>query len=177
MKKSRYFSDLISNYNVEIDDLLTDSEGKAVLQKRLNQKRKEIEAILPMIEFSPEMVSVVFYGAFGFSSPKNMQQMVASEPWFPGFPTWSALRKELTVADWAEPLIKATLKTDGGDDFLVATAGLEYLRTADSADASDYQSAKSSEDSDEDRDEDGDEDLSEAGADWMSEQGFDPLER
>lgn len=173
MKKSRYFSDLISNYNVEIDDLLTDSEGKSVLQKRLNQKRKEIDAILPMIEFSPEMVSVAFYGAFGFTSPKNMQQMVASEPWFPGFPTWSALRKELTVADWAEPLIKATLKTEGGDDFLVATAALEFLRTTDTPDAADFDSGKASEEDDED----GDEDLSEAGADWLAEQGFDSLER
>ena len=56
MKKSRYFSDLIKNYIDEIDDLVTDSEGKSVLQKRLNEKRREIDAILPMIEFSPEMV-------------------------------------------------------------------------------------------------------------------------
>ena len=49
MKKSRYFSDLIKNYIEEVDDLVTDSEGKSVLQKRLNEKRREIDAILPMI--------------------------------------------------------------------------------------------------------------------------------
>ncbi len=174
MKKSRHFAELISNYSVEIDDLLSDSEGKSVLQKRLNQKRKEIDAILPMIEFSPEMVSVVFYNAFGFTAPKTMQQLVASEPWFPGFPTWKALRKELSVADWAEPLIAATLKTEGGEDFLVATAALEYLRSHDSADAPAHESAKP--DENEDDGDDGDEDLRESGAAWMSEQGFDPLE-
>lgn len=173
MKKSRYFAELISNYSVEIDDLVSDSEGKSVLQKRLNQKRKEIDAILPMIEFSPEMVSVVFYNAFGFTAPKKMQDLVASEPWFPGFPTWSALKKELSIADWAEPLIAATLKTEGGDEFLVATAALEYLRSHDSADTPAYESAKPTED---ENDDDGDEDLREAGAAWMSDQGFDPLE-
>ena len=80
MRKSPYFSELINNYLVEIDDLVTDSEGRSVLQKRLNEKRREIDAILPMIEFSPEMVSVVFYGAFAFKSPEIMQQVVLSEP-------------------------------------------------------------------------------------------------
>ena len=79
MKISRYFSDLIKNYIDEVDDLVTDSGGRSVLQKRLDEKRREIDAILPMIEFSPEMVSVVFYGAFGFRSPEIMQQVVLSE--------------------------------------------------------------------------------------------------
>ena len=41
VRKSPYFSDLINNYLVEIDDLVTDSEGRSVLQKRLNEKRRE----------------------------------------------------------------------------------------------------------------------------------------
>jgi len=80
VKKSPYFSELIKNYIDEIDDLVTDSEGKSVLQKRLNEKRREIDAILPMIEFSPEMVAVAFYGAFDFNSAEIMQQVVLSEP-------------------------------------------------------------------------------------------------
>ena len=133
MKKSRYFSDLMRSYNDEIDDLITDSAGASVLQKRLNEKRREMKAILPMIEFSPEMVAVVFYDAFEFLSPETMQQIVLSDPSETGFITWDELKDELSFAGWAEPLIDASLKADGGDVFLVATAALEFLRTRSSS--------------------------------------------
>lgn len=182
MKKSRYFSDLIKSYNDEVDDLVTDSEGKSVLQKRLNDKRREIDAILPMIEFSPEMVAVVFYGAFGFRSAETMQQIVLSEPGRSGFLSWAKLEKELAVADWAEPLIAAALKVEGGDAFLVATAALEFLRNKDSyaapvPEADAEKELGEENDRGEEGDDDGEQDLSEAGADWLSEQGFDQLER
>ena len=179
MKKSRYFSELIRSYNDEIDDLFSDSEGKSVLQKRLNDKRREIDAILPMIEFSPEMVAVVFYGAFGFRSAEVMQQIVLSEPRRSSFLTWARLKKELTVADWAEPLIAATLKADGGDAFLVTTAALEFLRNKDTwvAPPPEAEAEKERGEGRDEDDEDGEQDLSEAGADWLSEQGFEPLER
>jgi hypothetical protein len=186
LKKSRYFSDLIRNYIDEVDDLVTDSEGKPVLQKRLNEKRREIEAILPMIEFSPEMVSVVFYGAFGFDSHEIMRRIVQSEPGCADFLTWNELRRELTVAAWALPLIEAALKTQGGNDFLVATAALEFLRTKDTSDAPAAEPrakpVRGDEDGEGERDEAGEDedeadDLSEAGADWLSEQGFEPLDR
>jgi hypothetical protein len=179
LKKSRYFSDLIRSYNDEIDDLVTDSEGKSVLQKRLNDKRRAMGAILPMIEFSPEMVAVVFYGAFGFNSGESMLKIMLSEPGRSGFPAWSTLKKELTIADWAEPLIEASLKAQGGDAFLVTTAVLEFLRNKDTyvAPAPEPAAEKErGEDSDE-SDENDEQDLSEAGADWLSEQGFEPLER
>ena len=182
MKKSRYFSELIKSYNDEVDDLVTDSEGKSVLQKRLNDKRGEFDAILPMIEFSPEMVAVVFYGAFDFRSAEAMQRIVLSEPGRSGFPHWAALKKELTVATWAEPLIAASLKAEGGDAFLVATAALEFLRNKDSYAAPAPEPETEKERGDEngengEGDDDGEQDLSEAGADWLSEQGFEPLER
>lgn len=179
MKKSRYFSDLIKNYIDEIDDLVTDSEGKSVLQKRLNEKRQAIGAILPMIEFSPEMVSVVFYDAFDFRSPEIMQQVVLSEPGDTAFFAWTELESELTVSPWAEPLIEASLKVDGGDAFLVAAAALEFLRGRDSLSAPMRESEPEAEkeDDDEGGDEDGSDDLNEAGADWLAEQGFDPLDR
>jgi len=182
LKKSRYFSELIKSYNDEVDDLVTDSEGKSVLQKRLNDKRGEFDAILPMIEFSPEMVAVVFYGAFAFRSAEVMQRIVLSEPGRSGFPTWAKLEKELTVAAWAEPLIAASLKVDGGDAFLVATAALEFLRNKDSYAAPAPEPEAEKERGDEygendEGDDDGEQDLSEAGADWLSEQGFEPLER
>lgn len=182
MKKSRYFSELSRNYSDEVDDLVSDSEGKSVLQKRLNEKRREIDAILPMIEFSPEMVSVVFYGAFGFKSLEIMQRLVLSEPGGSGFLAWNKLKKELAVSDWAEPLIVATLKEEGGDVFLVATAALEFLRTMDSSappaaePAAEKESSHEGEDG-KDGDDDEARDLGEAGADWLAEQGFDALDR
>ena len=179
MKKSHYFSDLIKSYNDEVDDLFSDSEGKSVLQKRLNDKRREIDAILPMIEFSPEMVAVVFYGAFGFRSTEVMQRIVLSEPGRVGFLDWAALKDDLTIADWAEPLIAASLKAPGGDVFLVATAALEFLRNKDSYAAPAPEPAPEKDENDENagNDDDGEQDLSEAGADWLAEQGFDVLER
>lgn len=179
MKKSRYFSDLIKNYIDEVDDLVTDSEGKSVLQKRLNEKRREIDAILPMIEFSPEMVSVVFYDAFDFKSNEIMQQVVLSDPGDATFFAWTELESELTISAWAKPLIESSLKVEGGDAFLVATAALEFLRGKDSLAAPMRESeAEAEEEKDnEENDEGGSDDLNEAGADWLAEQGFDPLDR
>ena len=179
MKKSRYFSDLIKNYLDEVDDLVTDSEGKSVLQKRLNEKRREIDAILPMIEFSPEMVSVIFYGAFDFRSPEIMQRIVLSEPGEADFLAWAALENELAVSAWARPLIESSLKVQGGDTFLVATAALEFLRNKDSMPAPmpEPEAEKEGGAEAEEGDEDGSDDLNEAGADWLAEQGFDPLDR
>lgn len=179
MKKSRYFSDLIKNYIDEVDDLVTDSEGKSVLQKRLNEKRQEIDAILPMIEFSPEMVSVVFYDAFDFKSNEIMQQVVLSDPGDATFFAWTELESELTISAWAKPLIESSLKVEGGDAFLVATAALEFLRGKDSLAAPMRESeAEAEEEKDnEENDEGGSDDLNEAGADWLAEQGFDPLDR
>jgi len=175
VKKSRYFSDLIKNYIDEVDDLVTDSEGKSVLQKRLNEKRREIDAILPMIGFSPEMVSVIFYGAFDFKSPATMQRVVLSEPGHADFLAWAELESELAVSDWARPLIDSSLKVQGGDAFLVATAALEFLRNKDSVPMPEPEAGKDADAEDEAGDEDGSDDLNEAGADWLAEQGFDPL--
>ncbi|MDP1645921.1 MAG: hypothetical protein Q8L71_10555 [Thiobacillus sp.] len=181
MKKSRYFSDLIKNYTEEVDDLVTDSEGKSVLQKRLNEKRREIDAILPMIEFSPEMVSAAFYGAFDFMSHEIMQRVVLSEPGHADFLAWVELENELTVSAWAKPLIDSSLKVQGGDAFLVATAALEFLRNKDSFSAPMPEPEPGAENErgaeGEEGDEDGLDDLNEAGADWLAEQGFDPLDR
>ncbi len=176
MRKSHYFGDLIRTSMDEVDDLLSDSEGKSVLQKRLNEKRREIGAILPMIDYSPEMVAVIFYGAFGFKAPGVMQKLILSDPISSGFLPWRMLREELTIADWAEPLIATTLKNPSGDEFLVTTAGLEFLRTKDTSDATVSAADDSHEAGDEDRDDDDEtQDLSEAGADWLAEQGFDSL--
>ena len=176
MKKSNYFSELIKSYNDEIDDLVSDSAGHSVLQQRLNVKRHEIGAILPMIEYSTEMVAVIFYDAFDFKSPAIIQQIVLSEPDDAEFVTWDALKDELTIADWAEPLIDAALQVRGGDAFLVTAAALEFLRTRTSSFEPEPEVVD--EDDQGNDDDDGDAgDLSEAGADWLSEQGFETLDR
>jgi hypothetical protein len=179
LKKSHYFSDLSRSYSDEIDDLLTDSAGKSALQKRLNDKRQEFEAILPMIAFSPEMVAVTFHSAFSFSSPEIMQQIVQSNPDRSDFPDWEALKGTLTVADWAKPLIVSALKTRGGDSFLVVSAALEFLRAKDMPDATEHRpkADQALGDAAEEGEDDEADDLAEAGADWLNEQGFDPLER
>lgn len=172
MKTSRYFSELFANYLAEIDDLVTDSEGKSVLQKRLNEKRRELHAILPMIEFSPEMVAVAFYGAFTVNTPEPMPRLLLSEPGKPGFLAWSKLKSQLSMADWAKPLVDMVLASEGGNTFLVTTVALEYLRTHDVADAP----APAQETNNGSDDDDDEKDLSEAGSEWLSEQGFDSLE-
>jgi hypothetical protein len=175
LKKSHYFSELSKSYDDEIDDLLTDSAGKSALQKRLSDKRRAFDALLPMIDFSPEMVAVVFYAAFDFSSRETMQQIVQTNPDRSDFPAWETLKETLTVADWAESLIVATLKTRGGDAFLVVSAALEFLRT--NASAYEQKADKTSDSASEEGDDDENEDLGEAGAGWLSEQGFDTPER
>ena len=174
MRKSRYFAELSKSYLAEIDDLVTDSAGASVLHKRLDDKRGAIDSILPMIDFSAEMVAVVFYDAFDFKSPGIMQQIVQSEPDDSDFVAWDELKAELAVAAWAQPLIEASLKARGGDAFLVAAAALEFMRTRPS---SYEQPVAEVGDHGEANEDDGDEDLSEAGADWLAEQGFETLDR
>ena len=173
MKKSRYFSVLIKSYIDEIDDLVTDSAGKSVLQKRLDDKRGAIDSLLPMIEFSTEMVAVVFYDAFDFKSPEIMQRIVQSEPDDADFIAWDELKTELTVSSWAQPLIEASLKVRGGDVFLVTAAALEFMRCKPSS----YEQPLADADDEGDANEDDQDDLSEAGADWLAEQGFETLDR
>ena len=170
MKKSRYFSELGRSYSDEIDDLVTDSAGLSVLHKRLDDKRGAIDSILPMIEFSAEMVAVVFYDAFDFKSPELMQQIVRSEPDDSDFVAWDELKTQLTVAAWAQPLIEASLKVRGGDVFLVTAAALEFMRSKPAA----YEPPADVTDESEANDDE--EDLSEAGADWLAEQGFETLD-
>ena len=171
MKKSRYFSELGKSYSDEIDDLVTDSAGLSVLHKRLDDKRGAIDSILPMIEFSAEMVAVVFYDAFDFKSPELMQQIVRSEPDDSDFVAWDELKTQLMVAAWAQPLIEASLKVRGGDVFLVTAAALEFMRSKPAA----YEPPADVTDESEANDDE--EDLSEAGADWLAEQGFETLDR
>jgi hypothetical protein len=176
LKKSHYFTNLLRSYLDEIDDLVTDSEGKSVFQRRLKDKRQEMDAILAMIDYSPEMVAVVFYDAFSFPHAEAMQKLVQNEPEHAGFLAWTELEKSLTVSPWAEPLIAVTLNVQGGDAFLVTTAALEFLRTKDTF-AAPAPGQEAERDDDEAGDEDEADDLGDAGSDWLTEQGFDTHEQ
>jgi hypothetical protein len=168
LKKSRYFSELLTRYSDELDDLATDSEGRSALQQRLADKRSVLPAMLSMIEFSPEMVAVMFYDAFEFKAVDTLHALVQCEPEFAAWSAWDKLRASLRVQAWAEPMVAAALKAEGGDAFLVATAGLEFLRLKNGfADAEPQAESPDEDGEDEDVD-----DLGEAGSAWLSEQGF-----
>lgn len=176
MNKSYYFSELSSSYDAEIQDLLNDSEGKSALKARLKEKRQELKAILPMIEFSPEMVVPVFYDGFSFTNPKAMAAAVMCEPEDGDFPCWDKLSSLVTVESWASPYVDAVLAESAGEEFMVTAACLEFIRKFDTAGqmpvADDEETKNENNNDDEDGDDD-DRDLAEAGDDWLGEQGFD----
>lgn len=182
MRLSSFFEDLKSAYEAELDDLTTDSAGHDVLAKRLQAKRGQVSQLLPMIECNPEMVAVAFHGGMRFDSPEVMRDLAAQEP--EDLPTWSELQASVHLEPWAETLANIVLKDPNGEQFLVVTACLEYLlgRSAIPSESGDGPSRGSGSDGGGDDDDgraesDDDVDLEEAGADWLSEQGFDRRDR
>ncbi|MBI2275970.1 MAG: hypothetical protein HYU74_01320 [Dechloromonas sp.] len=180
MNKSYYFAELANSYDAEIQDLLSDSEGNPALKARLQEKRRELKALLPMIEFCPEMVVPVFYDGFTFASPKAMAAAVMCEPDDGDFPGWDDISAIVTVEPWAASYLAAVLAESAGEEFMVTAACLEFLRqfdsagTAPAAEDQEPRGEKSDDDDGNDGD-DEDRDLSEAGDDWLGEQGFDSV--
>jgi len=168
---SFYFEDIFERYASEIDDLRSDSEGKDVLAKRVRDKHKEFSFLIGMIDSAPEMVAPAFHGAFGFSGGGLLYAASNSEPGDDGFPSWAELEASLEIAPWARPLINICLDKDGGESFLVTTAVLEWLL------GSGLSARCAPEASRDDDDQDDTDDLGEAGEEWMSEQGFDAVDR
>ncbi|MBS0347832.1 MAG: hypothetical protein JSR69_15390 [Proteobacteria bacterium] len=166
---SFYFEDIFERYASEIDDLRTDSEGKDVLKKRVREKHSEFPFLLSMIDSAPEMVASALHGAFRFTAPKALHAASHTEPGDGSFPSWDELTESLEIAPWAQPLIAQSLKQDGGADFLVTAAVLEWMLGSGAIARA---AAPSASDEDEDSD-----DLGEAGEEWLSEQGFDAVDR
>ena len=79
MNISPYFRNLRAAYSAELDDLTFDSEGVHILDKRLVQRRKEMEFLVHMMEISPEMVAVVFHKGFRFTSLAAMDDLLSHE--------------------------------------------------------------------------------------------------
>ncbi len=177
MKKSYYFEELSSAYDAEIQDLLSDSEGKSALKARLQEKRRELQSLLAMIDFAPEMVVPVFYDAFSFPNAKAMNAAVNCEPDDDDFPTWDRLSSLVKLADWAQPHAQAVLGEGTGEAFMVTAACLEFVRKFDSAapvaDDEEAEDGEKKPRGDGDEDDDDDRDLADAGDDWLGTQGFD----
>ncbi|MCB1980306.1 MAG: hypothetical protein M9919_10155 [Burkholderiaceae bacterium] len=181
MKLSRYFSDLRSAYEAELDDLTSDSEGKDVLKKRLAAKRSEIGFLVQMLHHSPEMVAVVFHRGFRFAKPAAMQRLLTLQP--EALPAWPELAGTVALESWAEPVARKVLAEAGGPAFMTVAACLEFLHahgwagadlsdgdTTEDADPGDDDDALSTDDALAPQDE---RSLDEAGADWLADQGFD----
>lgn len=126
MRLSPHFENLIESYRAELDDLREDSEGKNVLDKRLKEKRRELKALLPMIEVCPELVAPVFHKAFQFNGRRTDIEGFLSLAEDGAMP-WDELASSLEIANWAKPMIETVLDADGGDAFLSTAACLEYL--------------------------------------------------
>lgn len=176
MKLSPFFKELKSAYDAELDDLMTDSAGHDVLAKRLKVKRSQVSELLPMLDCNPEMVAVAFHGGFRFSEPEVLRELVASDS--DALIPWSTLRESIELAPWADDLADVVLRADGGEQFLVVTAGLEYLlgRAESSSESLPLPLSEDHDDLELD-DVDLDGNLDEAGEDWLSEQGFERKDR
>lgn len=191
MKLSRYFHDLRSAYQAELDDLVSDSEGKDVLRKRLAEKRKEMGFLVQMMDVSPEMVAVVFHQGFRFTKPAALDKVLGMND--DALPDWQELAHAVTVEPWAQSLVQAVLKEPTGARFMTVAAALEYLHQHARM-APDTRGAESH-DTEDDEDHDGedalehDDDFSalsaddaadpqnsrtrkEAGSNWLSDVGF-----
>ncbi|MCX7278162.1 MAG: hypothetical protein NTZ15_12710 [Burkholderiales bacterium] len=171
MKLSRYFADHARAYDAEMDDLVSDSEGKNVLEKRLKEKRSQVDFLVHMMDDSPEMLAAAFHQGFSFSNTKSMDALVALEP--EEFPDWAELLKTIQLAPWAKTLAARVLNEPTGERFMSIAACLEYLYTR-----ADDRGAAVDEPEDDEEDFDPEEqdarDREDAGAAWMEEQGFDP---
>lgn len=187
MHLSPFFHHLRSAYVAEIDDLSQDTDGAFVLQQRLTQRRGELDFLVRMLELSPEMVAVVLHKAFTFREPSAIEQMLGCES--EDLPDWETLADAVSIAPWAEPLVRTLRAQPAGDWFMVVAVGAEYLfgmadrvpagqgvdrndSNSEDAEQDDLENPLSADDamgpSGKDRDE--------ARADWMVEQGFDRKE-
>lgn len=155
MNLSSYFRDLNQAYQAELDDLASDSEGRDVLRRRLQDKRKEIGFLVQMIDISPEMVAVVFHQAFRFRGAAATFEPVFRLRDSFELPDWHRLAGTVALEPWAEPLAEAVLRQPGGEQFLTLAAALEYLQQNSRGAAMSGRDADEAEDSGGDDDSDG----------------------
>ena len=113
------------------------------------------------------MVVPAFHGGFKFAPNEVLDAMVSKAPG--EFPDWATLASTLEMTPWAEALAERALLCEGGEQFMLIAAALEYmLARPGAAEAVGHDDALEDPD-----DADDSEDLREAGEDWLGDQGFD----
>ena len=181
MRLSAYFEDLSKAYRAELEDLQSDSEGKNVLAARLHEKRAQFKALMPMIGFAPEMVAPVFHNAVTVLNPQALLMLAYAEP--EEFPSWQELAPAVQMAPWADKFVAMVLAEPEGERFMLTVICLEFLHAKDVSQSAVGRATGANDDTGGEADgegerpdgeeDDDEQDLDEAGADWMSEQGFD----
>ena len=186
MSISPFFQELRSAYQAELDDLNSDSEGHYILDKRLAEKRKELDFLLQMMDLSPEMVAVVLHQAFEFHEPELMAHFITRDA--DDLLSWDALSEGVRIAPWAQPMVNQILAEPVGAWFMTVAAALEYMHgtpmraglhggaQSNDADADeDLQNVERGDQAEHDEECEARE-REEAGNAWMVEQGFDSKE-
>ncbi len=180
MSISPFFQELRTAYQAELDDLNSDSEGHYILDKRLAEKRQELEFLLQMMDLSPEMVAVVLHRAFEFHEPELMDHFITLDA--DDLLSWEALSEGVRIAPWAQPIVDKIMAEPVGAWFMSVAAALEYMhgtpmrRSANSADADeDLENVERGDQAESDEEREARE-REEAGNTWMVEQGFDSKE-
>ena len=186
MSISPFFQELRSAYQAELDDLNSDSEGHYILDKRLAEKRKELDFLLQMMDLSPEMVAVVLHQAFEFHEPELMAHFITRDA--DDLLSWDALSEGVRIAPWAQPIVDKILTEPVGAWFMTVAAALEYMHgtpmraglhggaQSNDADADeDLQNVERGDQAEDDEEREVRE-REEAGNAWMVEQGFDSKE-
>jgi hypothetical protein len=182
MSISPFFQELRSAYQAELDDLNSDSEGHYILDKRLAEKRKELDFLLQMMDLSPEMVAVVLHQAFEFPEPELMAHFITRDA--DDLLSWDALSEGVRIAPWAQPIVDKILAEPVGAWFMTVAAALEYMHgtpmraSAQSNDADadeDLENVERGDQAEHDEEREARE-REEAGNAWMVEQGFDSKE-
>lgn len=172
MTLSYFFEDMKKAYQVELEDLHSDSEGNNVLAARLQEKRSQFNLLMPMIDSAPEMVAVAFHGGVRFLNLQAMHMLSTTEP--DEFPAWEDLAHAVHFEPSTKKLAATALLEPGGERFLITTVCLEYLHGKTVPNYGDARDDDAHEAGESDLDGDAEEqDLEEAGADWLAEQGFD----
>ena len=182
MSISPFFQELRSAYQAELDDLNSDSEGQCILDKRLAEKRQELDFLLQMMDLNPEMVAVVLHQAFEFTEPELMDHFITRDA--DDLLSWDALSDGMRIAPWAQPIVDKILAEPVGAWFMTVAAALEYMHGTPMRGGA--QSGQADADEDLENVERGDQaeadeerearEREEAGNAWMVEQGFDSKE-
>ena len=177
MSISPFFHELRSSYHAELDDLMSDSEGKDVLRQRLAEKRQELGFLVQVMDLNPEMVAVVLHQAFRFTQPALMDHVLTQDA--DEMLPWDTVSEAVQIEPWAKAMVAEILKEPTGEWFMCIAAALEYMHhkpfshAIPQAQADDEPDGAETTDAELDEEEKEARAREEAGNAWMVEQGFD----